>query len=386
MDKQTAENILARYRAGNCTEAEQQLVESWILHGVTSPLDLNDAQLLEDLLDIRLRLERNLHAQHPTKTYRLRKWLPYVAAALIALAVGALVIGDQWSITGDQWSAINDADIAPGGNRATLTLADGRTIDLSEAQGSIIIGDRITYADGSLVLSSGSGEQPPKTNHDESRLLTLTTPQGGTYQITLPDGTKVWLNAASTLKYPSRFDRKERIVELEGEAYFDVSEQWSAADSRSANKKIPFLVKTKEQTVEVLGTQFNIMAYADEVETKTTLVEGKVKVSDFTLKPGQQATLRGTAIDIQVADIQSVVAWKEGYFVFNGTELRDAMRQLSRWYKVEVIYEGNIPRTPFFGKISRDDTLVEVLDILKAGKVNFRIEQREKINRVVVMP
>src|SRR5690606_13352531 len=178
-------------------------------------------------------------------------------------------------------------DILPGGNRATLTLADGRTINLSEAQTGIVVGDGITYLDGTGVLDNSASSV--------STIMSLSTPKGGTYQITLPDGSKVWLNANSTLKYPSRFGGKERVVELEGEAYFDVSQQ-STANSRQASF-VPFLVKTNNQTVEVLGTEFNISAYADDPVTKTTLVEGSVKVSAHAvnastlLKPGEQGLL-----------------------------------------------------------------------------------------------
>ena len=396
MDRQVAIEMLARYRAGHCTEDERQLIERWILYGAADPLDLSDAQLLEDLLDIRLRLEHDLHQKTPVKTLGFQRWLPYVAAVLVIGSIGTWALWDSPIINqkNEQESA-TVADIQPGGNRALLTLADGRTIDLSTAQSEIVVGNEITYSDGTAVLSpkAAAAESRPPTS--EAGLLTLSTPKGGTYQITLPDGSKVWLNSASKLTYPSRFDKNERVVEMEGEAYFEVSK---------TPIKLPFLVKTRSQTVEVLGTQFNISAYGDEPEVKTTLVEGSVKVAllnnnrdksnprlsgpapSTILKPGQQSIVRNEKATVNEVDVSAFIGWKEGFFIFSGTELRDAMRQISRWYDVEIVYEGNMPRTPFYGKISRDDTLAEVLAILKEGKVNFRIEKDGANNRLIVMP
>lgn len=374
MNSDNVKDILIRYRTDKCTEAERQLVESWILHGDTDPMDLSDAQLLEDLLAIRLRLERDLRAGKTTNIYRIRKWLPYAAAIIFILSAGLWLFRGQWTShkqpsTGDQI-----ADVAPGGNKATLTLADGRAINLSKEQSGIVVGDGVTYADGSALLNE---DAPSPTQQ-------LTTPKGGTYQVTLSDGTRVWLNSASTLTYPARFADEERLVEIAGEGYFEVAR----------NHKSPFKVTSKDQTLTVLGTAFNISAYSDETNIKTTLVEGSVRVAsasavsypDAILTPGQQSTLSSAGITVEDIDVATFIGWKDGYFLFNGTELHDAMKQLSRWYDVEVVYEGNIPKTPFFGKISRDDTLAEVLEILKEGNVNFRIERQAGGHRLVVMP
>lgn len=394
MDKQSAINILARYREGNCTEEERRLVEGWLLHGAADSLDLTDVQLLEDLLDIRLRLERDLREETPIRNMGLRRWLPYVAAILIMGIVGTWMLWDSQTIDQKTENASLLEDVQPGGNRALLTLADGRTVDLSTAQSGIVVGDVLTYLDGTTILGEGLASDAPI-------LMSISTPKGGTYQITLPDGSTVWLNSASKLTYPSQFDQDERIVELEGEAYFEVSKMLkpriskSRKSNNSTSKQLPFLVKTRNQTVEVLGTEFNISAYHDEPEVTTTLVEGSVKVAlsrrsesapSTILKPGQQSIVGSEDARVSEVDVSAFVGWKEGYFIFNGTELHDAMRQLSRWYDVEVIYEGVIPHTPFYGKISRDDTLAEVLTILKEGKVNFRIEKQGTSNRLIVIP
>src|SRR3546814_828802 len=202
-------------------------------------------------------------------------------------------------------------DAVPGSNKAILVMENGGTVDLSEAQEGIIIGNRITYTDGTPVAGSA--------NESVSQLV-LITPKGGTYRVTLSDGTKVWLNSASTLKYPSQFAASERIVNLEGEAYFEVS------------KGVPFKVLSHGQTVEVLGTQFNVSAYPEEQRVQTTLVEGAVQVAienqsqPMRLQPGEQSTLINSRLKKSRADIASVIAWKEGLFHFNETELRAVMQ------------------------------------------------------------
>lgn len=399
MDRSSARDLLTRYRSGDCTDSERQLVESWILHGAAGPPDLSDVELLDDLLDIRLRLKRSMH-KHDQKVLVLRRWLPY--AAMLAFAVSAII----WT-----YSRMNDrkqaplretADILPAGNNATLKLPDGSIVKLSNTQSGIVMGDEVTYTDGTSIPGIGEqspGHGPGAENQNASvvsQRLTLAIPKGSTYRVVLPDGTRVWLNAASTLTYPSRFSDNERTVELEGEAYFEVSEIQGpvqrASGNSGASRKVPFIVRTRSQSVEVLGTRFNIAAYADETVARTTLVEGSVRVgaalntASAVLKPGQQSIVSGRQISVAEVDVSAYTGWKEGYFTFNGTELREAMRQLSRWYDVDIIYEGSIPPTPFYGKINRNNSLAAALDILKEGNVHFRIENNGAAYQVVVMP
>lgn len=392
MDKQTAVEILTRYRLGNGTVNERRLVENWIVHGAGNPLDLSDAELLEDLIAIRLRLERDLRAELPArKISAYRRLLPY-AAALLAIAFGInLYYFNSSNKPHHEIANITIDDIAPGGNKATLRMADGRIISLSSDQSGIIIGDDgILYSDGKTILEQGVGDD----------MAVLSIPKGGTYQIILADGTKVWLNSASTLKYPTRFTATERVVELEGEAYFEVARQQSVSETGQLTTT-PFLVKTSGQVTEVLGTQFNIAAYSGEDKTFTTLVEGSVKVTParsteqgltqghhrpVILKPGTQSTVQNGHATVIEVDVSAFSGWKDGYFVFDGTELRDALKQLSRWYDVEITYEGLIPRTPLYGRISRADSLAQVLEIFKEGNLNFRIEKQGTMNRLIVMP
>ncbi len=328
--------------------------------------------------------------------WRVPTWrdaLPYAAALAILLTVGWLVWGDRWVGNGKEIAA---TEILPGGNRATLTLADGRVINLDEAQTGIIVGtENITYDDGSplgAVIPSAAEESLPNPG-GASVMLSLTTPKGGTYQITLPDGSKVWLNAASTLKYPSRFSGYERIVELTGEAFFEISSA-PMSPAGGGRGRLPFTVKTDKQSVDVLGTQFNISAYPDDDETKTTLVEGKVRVdgavdveahnhapnkSSVVLTPGQQATTRarlpgqGAAIQIHEVDVTQFTNWRNGRFSFDDKPFADIMKELGRWYDLEVTYEGPVPTNRYFGGAYRTQRISLVLDVLRAGGIDYRI-------------
>lgn len=393
------EHLLSRRLQGITSDEENHLIAKWAAQTpenreVLDRLESED-KLREDLSalfqlvdtaagEARLRrmkahIQQTINERRDRNIFRTKRltWWRYVAAAvaLVIVALGTYYYERQTTLETTAHRQHFVADIRPGGNQATLTLADGRTVDLSEAQAGIIVGDGISYLDGSAVLS----EQVNDLKGEAITQLKLSTPKGGTYQLTLLDGTKVWLNAASTLKYPSRFNGKERIVELEGEAYFEVSKQPSVVDNRS--KVIPFFVKTSTQTVQVLGTQFNVSAYPDELAVKTTLVEGKVLVAPTTdhwrptaIKPGEQATTRGAAMDIATVDTEQYTAWKDGRFHFRRTPLEDVMRQISRWYDVEVFYQHGVPKESFTGKVSRSASLTELLDILQLSAVDIRLE------------
>jgi len=314
----------------------------------------------------------------PFKTRYFRNWLRYAAAIVITTLAG------MWFFFGDQLvnrksTIVNVQDIAPGGNRATLTLADGRTINLSEAQTGIIVDDKdITYNDGGALAGISSDQRV--SGKRESAQLVLTTQRGGTYQITLSDGTKVWLNSASTLKYPSQFDGDERVVELMGEAYFDVAKGEEQKDRKTKKQQWPFRVVSAGQTVNVLGTEFNIAAYPDEREVRTTLVEGRVEVAanaeywaPVTLIPGQQSTTSGRQIVVNTVEVEEYITWKDGFFYFNGDSPQEAFAQLSRWYDIAVVYRGKMPTVQFYGKIERNNSLGSLLKILEKAGLEFEV-------------
>jgi len=291
----------------------------------------------------------------------------------IAAAIAMVVFG-VYLFTNDKVRNANDIlitnDINPGTNKATLILANGKRIFLNDqAKGKLAneSGVEITKtADGQIVYqvkddyTSDSGN-PAKMN-------TIQTPKGGQYQIKLPDGTHVWLNSASVLKYPVSFGAsKERRIELTGEAYFEVKK-----DIRH-----PFIVKSSQQEVTVLGTHFNINCYAEETTAKTTLLEGSVKVNNLLLKPGEQATIGAGKALVNSVNAEKALAWKNNRFVFENDDIKQVMRTLQRWYDFEVVYEEGITTEPFWGIVSRNDRLSEVLKYLElAGNVHFKIEGR----------
>lgn len=305
------------------------------------------------------------------------------AAAVILLLAGSAF----WYLgqTGKQKPALaqtnTDASksINPGSNKATLTLADGTVVTLDSAGNQTIYqGNQSIKQQNGQLLYTGQG------NTSTVHYNKLSTPRGGQFQIVLPDGTKVWLNSATTLRYPTAFTGTNRVVELEGQGYFEVA----------PNATHPFLVKVPSthrdsMEVQVLGTGFDIMAYADEATVNTTLISGSVRVKEGntlqTLQPGQQAVMdnENHAITVRPADIQKVTAWKNGVFVFNNTALPAILREVARWYDVEIVYNASPSAELYGGGISRNLQLSSVLRLLEASGYNhLKLEGR----KVIVLP
>ena len=269
-------------------------------------------------------------------------------------------------------------DILPGRNKAVLTLASGKAITLDDAKNGNIADD----GDAQIVKTGNGGvlsyHALGKEGKEGSAFNTISTPRGGQYQVNLADGSKVWLNASSSLRYPTTFVGADRTVELTGEGYFQIARKAGA----------PFFVKINGVTVEVLGTTFDINGYDDEPSLKTTLVEGAVRVaaggSQLVLKPGQQVVSEGgNSLRIEPdANIEEVLAWKNGTFNFNRLDIETIMRQISRWYDVDVVYEGARPGGHFSGMISRNTSVATVLKLLEYGGVHFRIAGQ----KIVIMP
>jgi len=263
--------------------------------------------------------------------------------------------------------------IQPGGHHAILTTGDGQSIVLDSIRnGDIISGNSKIKKQGDLLVYGSSKSLKKGTVMDYN---TLSTPRGGQYQLLLPDGSKVWLNASSSIRFPTAFIGNERDVQLTGEAYFEIAK----------NKEKPFHVYVGGMQVEVLGTHFNVNEYDDEGAIKTSLLEGSVKIKDGKLsgmlKPGQQGVLKKNEnhIEIKNADMNEVVAWKNGLFEFNGADIESIMRQIGRWYDVEIEYAGKVPDRRFEGKISRDAQLSDVLRILELSNIKFRMQQKKII-------
>lgn len=301
-----------------------------------------------------------------------RQWWKYAAAAIVVLAVGLGIY--QWRgskvsepVARQQNKTIDDG-IVPGGNKAMLKLADGSVIALNDAENGML-----TKQGGAKVLKLADGELVYETDNKQAGagvFNTIITPRGGKYQLMLPDGSKVWMNAASSLRYPTVFDGETREVFLAGEAYFEIAH----------NPAQPFHVRVNDMQVEVLGTHFNIMAYENEAANAVTLVEGAVNVStpvqQMRLKPGQQVLQESNGNMNMLSDVnvQQVLAWKNGYFQFNSERLDRLMRQIERWYDVSVVYAGTVPDRKFGGKISRSSPLGDVLKALELSDVKFKVE------------
>lgn len=308
-----------------------------------------------------------LHSEKSGKHIPLykRRWLRYAAAILVVLAAVMYFSDDTRQRPPAETVKVPpvpvESDIAPGGNKAVLTLADGSTIildstangQLTRQNGSVII----KRADGQLEYQRQQAPQSGTVGYN-----TMSTPNSGQYQLILPDGSMVLLNAASSITYPTAFTGKERKVSITGEAYFEVAR----------NTTMPFIVTTRSETITVLGTHFNIHAYEDDGPVKTSLLEGSVSVGGKKLTPGQ--AYRDGAVF--VTDLEQDVAWKNGLFNFNNVDLPTAMRQLARWYDLEVRFEGKIPDKVIRGEMGRDLRLSQVLNILNKLGMNFRLDGR----------
>jgi transmembrane sensor len=389
--------LVTGYRKCSISESESAELEAW-LNLSQENLDLFTKLNSDDQKEKALGIMNayavndsfeNLKTRIATEDKRVEKkkrysWIAAAAAILIMVSIGGYfyTATNRENLMVDGFEVAKD--VAPGSNKATLTLADGRTIELSGDKQSVIIkANELTYNDGTKIISEGK---------IRNQYAVLTTPKGGQYQIILSDGTRVWLNAASTLKYPATFEGSERVVQLIGEAYFEV------AKVQASSKRMPFIVKTKTQQVEVLGTHFNVNNYPDESFAKTTLIEGSVSVSATSaitkhqlLKPNQQSIIAKDSEFIKVVKVDptTVIDWKNGDFIFD-TDIKTIMRQISRWYNVEIVYEGNISEEELVGTISRSKNLIEVLKVLQeTNKVHFKLEGTASPGvekRVVVMP
>lgn len=367
MQRKDIEGLLIKYNAGLANPEERALVETWYLkyNNPNSP-DLSHQQFEQDQKEILDKLMVQIKGES-----KIALWprLAIAASILVFLTAGIYLLHlNKVPQRPVAVSKIMKDDVAPGGNKATLTLGDGHTIVLKGTQTGDIAsqGDMVIKetANGQIRYASSNGNSVSKS----LVYNTATTPRGGQYRFVLSDGTKIWLNSASSIKYPVEFIGKERKVELDGEAYFEVAH----------NSKMPFKVVSNGQTVEVLGTHFNINAYSDENMVKTTLLEGSVKISSANnstlIKPGEQAQLANGKLNVVNADMDEVMAWKNGFFFFKDNSLEDVMRQLARWYNVDVKYEGAIPARTFSGEIPRNINLSQLWDILSYKNIHYKID------------
>ncbi|GAB3699005.1 DUF4974 domain-containing protein [Spirosoma flavus] len=397
-------DLIAKYLKGVLSDQEQKELDDWIAqsdHNRALFIKLTQESTISNELEAfgssdkteaweKIAHESGFSSPKDASYIGIRS-LRYVAAAAVILIIGLLIYPSFKKQNSPKPVAEKPKDFAPGGNKAVLTLADASKIILDDvADGQIARQADVVItktADGQLLYGGGSAGVSSKVSPAQPSYNTITTPRGGKFRIILPDGSKVWLNAASSLKYPTKFTGNERIVSLTGEAYFEITPQKNAR-----KQSMPFRVHSASQVVDVLGTHFNINSYSDESSVKTTLLEGKVKVTKTTpdraenateiiLKPGEQAQL---SVDkkrkfnlVTKVDLEETIAWKNGQFQFKDTDLPTVMRQIARWYDVEVDFQGKLPDTKFRGKISRDVPLSQIFQILQLSGINFKIEGRK---------
>ncbi len=370
MHSNKARELLKKHVEGTLTEDEKAMLESWYLY------EARTGKLPADMENIEEYLDRS--SRHPRK-WNAIWWVGVAASVLLVLAFSL----DIWSLNEPTQIAeeiiINDA--LPGDFRAQLTLANGKDILLST-----IGKGKIAEESGISIIKTKEGEltyESGKVNNRDSKfaLNTVRTPKAGQFQVVLSDGSVAWLNAESSIRFPAAFSADERLIEVTGEVYFEVKKTYNGG------KRIPFRVKTESQTVEVLGTSFNINSYADEGVIKTTLLEGSIKVNandnkdkSIVLRPGQQAQLSSKkALKVSEVDTGQVMAWKEGYFRFDGVGIKELMQHIARWYDMEVEYPKEVREYEFVGEISRNTKLSSVMKILEAGEIKLKVDGRKII-------
>jgi ferric-dicitrate binding protein FerR (iron transport regulator) len=368
--------LLQKYNKGTLSNEDKDKLDAWYLHKASnSNLQLSQ-QELEDSHEY---LKSKLPLQQEAKVIRL--WPRVAVAASIVLLLGT----GLFYFTKPKEPIIQvvekQQEIAPGGNRGVLTLSNGKQIVLSAISVTDTIAkegknEEVTIkmnANGVITYVINPNADVPKDNVNSFN--TLSTPTGGQYNIVLADGSKVYLNSVSSIKYPTQFNGDQRVVELEGEAYFEVTK----------NKKKPFVVKSGNQSIEVLGTHFNVHAYNNESVVKTTLLEGSVAITyknqKVILKPGQQSNVSDdfNKIAIREVDTEATIAWKNGRFKFDNANLRTVMKQLERWYGIKVEYRGDVSDVRFNGGTFMNKNLSEVLKVLELSNIKCKVEGKTVI-------
>jgi ferric-dicitrate binding protein FerR (iron transport regulator) len=386
MDQQRIDYLISGFLEGNLAAAEQAELDDFLKDPASRETFVATVSRLTTAMEepvvydesLQPILSRVLEVDKMPAAQVVRFRFPYRRVAAIVVLAAGVAGYFYWARQAHERPVLADnrsvktPDVPPGNNKATLILEDGTAVPLdSTGSETIRQGNTVVYRKNGQLQYSGQSAAAMTYN-------ILATPKGGQYQVVLPDGSKVWLNAASRLRYPVAFTGNQRVVELEGEAYFE-----TAKDPHR-----PFSVKAGDVVVQVLGTSFDVMAYKDEKATHTTLISGAVKVASQKesklLQPGQQAVINANAgIGVNTVNTDEVIAWKNGYFSFRDADVAAVMRQLERWYDVTVSYPSGIPGGTFSGEMGRGLTLSQALKILGQANVNFKIEEGRHI---IILP
>ncbi len=366
--------LINKLNKGTASESERREIDEWYDHPASAAkygdgMSLSQKTRAKDRIFQHINAQIDLHRPIPHRRVSFPLIRSMSIAAVLLLIIGAGLF--YFNPKGKQsTSEVQGTSYGVNHNtsKAFLTLANGRQIVLTGAKNGMLA------SQGSVTINKKTSGQIVYRADDQKTGATefnsMTTMRGGEYRLTLADGTNVWLNAASSLRYPTIFSGKNREVELSGEAYFEV-----AHDAAH-----PFRVVTKKQTIEVLGTHFNINAYDNELVSKTTLLQGAVRVmvrgASRTLKPGQQAAVTLNKINLENVDVREAVAWKDGFFEFTDTDIQTIMRQISRWYDVDVVYDGKITGETFTGRVSKFLSVNQVLKLVQSPGVHITYEGR----------
>ncbi len=372
MEKLSGKQLLQKLKDGSISPEERALLESWYLHYAEQSRPFDDVDVYrKDIAELYLAFPFN-----KAKASGAKLWSRIsIAATASFLLFGLWFFTADHGILKDKHSNLVENDLPPGSRGGTLTLANGQQIRLTEAMDG-----QLAEQAGVSIRKTKDGQLIYEVNErtaTANQTNTLSTAKGETYKVRLPDGSEVWLNAASSLTYNTILESDgKRRVSLSGEGYFEVAK----------NKAYPFIVETRGQQIEVLGTHFNINSYSDEPVAATTLLEGSVRIEDaqnhvVTLRPGQQATLRNNALTVLSVDTEEAVAWKDGSFLFSGQNLESIMRQVARWYDVDIVFEDDAIKDEIFrGSISRFENISQLLEVLeKTGSVHFKVKGRRVI-------
>lgn len=388
MTPEEFQQLLTAYREGTLAAPGKALFFKWLpiyekqlaeqldsdLHdpSMSPPEDTATREIIYNAIQLTIHKEADL--VHPIRRKPYLRYWGWAAAAILVgvVAAGAFFLVDHYGNQPAKMVA-RQQDVAPGFSKAILILADGSQVTLDSAGSQVIRQGATAVRQRGGSLQYEAGEVKPAIAYN-----TLATPRGGQFQVVLSDGTKVWLNAGSSIRYPVAFTGSERMVEVTGEAYFEVTHDATA----------PFIVKTARQAIKVLGTRFNVNAYVDEPIASTTLLDGAVTIasgnSSRFLKPGEQLTTQYASgeVTVRTVNTDNVIAWIGGKFSFDHSDVSTVMRQLARWYDVDVVYSGSVPAREFVGEIERDLHLSQVLNILEKNSIHFDIQGK----KIIVLP
>ncbi|MBB6502213.1 FecR family protein [Pedobacter cryoconitis] len=375
MDTEEFSKLIARYNNNTASAEERMQVERWYEQLEGKAILSEDAELKGQIYGaVRKHIEEPAPVLHK-KERKIYTWIAWAAVWCVLFNIGLLYFqAKRFQVSSDTFS-VQKKGITPGTDKAILTLANGTKINLSDVGAG-----QLAEQAGVTVSKTKNGELIYKVigdNQATTKYNTISTPRGGQYQLLLADGTRIWLNANSSLTFPTSFPADKRKVKFKGEAYFEVAK----------DKSRRFIVESNETEVQVLGTHFNIMAYDDEAAQITTLLEGSIELrkgnEKSLLKPGQQARTMGATNQINVKDIENpeqVIAWKNGYLQFEKSDLQSLMRQVSRWYDADVVYQGKIPKKEYSGKIPRSVGVKTLIEMLSYSGIHCQV----KDNKIII--